>query len=419
MFYPLHDNREKEREREEHRRRKKEEKASRRAEEAWEAERMAREIAEEKEIRKARERDAQRDVEVERASRLRRQSVGAGLNSGYERSRSRPPDALRERELRDREERDLDRRMGEMNLGGRGGYGAEYGAPIPSGARSRRQSVSIPGGYDEPATYDRDDDRDDYGRYGEGQRRTSIYGAPERDRERDRDEYYREPRRASVYAATDRDRHQYGDRDRAYERERRSRPNSMYAGAERSPYRRGDPLPNSVLDARGQEVYPPGHILAGQPILSDGHPVRTATLGAPSRGASPIPPFPVGNVYGASPRAGMANSGLSPRTGPVMMPQVTSPGVGVATPLVGGYGAPSMPQEHLLASPEAFNRPINRALAFTPFQMLKLQDMDDFLDDLIRPQPPILSTHDVLPEDWGRFMNVRSFSATLLFQRPN
>ena len=87
--------------------------------------------------------------------------------------------------------------------------------------------------------------------------------------------------------------------------------------------------------------------------------------------------------------------------------------------ILGGYGAPSMPQEHLLASPEAFNRPINRALAFTPFQMLKLQDMDDFLDDLIRPQPPILSTHDVLPEDCGRFMNVRSFSATLLFQRPN
>lgn len=405
-------------EKEEHRRRKKEEKAAaRRAGESWEAERMAREIAEEKEVRKARERDAAREVEAERAARLRRRSVGTGLGSGYERSRSRPPDALRERELRDREERDLDRRMGDMNISGRGGYGAsDYTAPpISAGTRSRRQSVSNPGGaaafYDEPTSaYDRDAD-DDYGRYaGDGRRRTSIYGAPERERDRDREDYYRdhEPRRASIYATTNSDRGLYGpaerERDREYERERRSRPNSMYAGAERSPYRRGDQLPTSVVDTRGQEVYPPGHIFAGQPIIPDGTaPRASGGLSAPSRGASPGP-YP-GAVYGASPRAMPGNLGLSPRAGPVMMPSVTSPRVGAATPLVGGFGGPGLPQEQLLASPEAFNRAINRNLPFTPFPMLKIQNMDDFLDDLIRPQPAVLSSHDVQPEDWGRFMN--------------
>ena len=63
-------------------------------------------------------------------------------------------------------------------------------------------------------------------------------------------------------------------------------------------------------------------------------------------------------------------------------------------------------QQEMLSSPEAFTRPVNRAQTFTPFNMLPVTDMEDFLRDVIHPRPAVLSTHDVQPEDWGRLMNV-------------
>jgi hypothetical protein len=61
--------------------------------------------------------------------------------------------------------------------------------------------------------------------------------------------------------------------------------------------------------------------------------------------------------------------------------------------------------EQPIAVPEAFSRPINRAVTFTPFELTKVQDMDDFLEAPPR-MPPVLQTHDVMRDEWARLMNV-------------
>ena len=356
------------REREE-RRRKKEE---RKREAAYEAERF-RERLEDQEIRRARERDTER--EAARAERSgRRSSVGYGLGADLgararSRSRARDPVRDRERELREREERDLERRMDELSVNARGydrDRDLDYGAPP---TRSRRQSMSAPR-YDDYAD-EADRDYDDYA--DAPRRRTNVYGGG------------RQSRPSSIYAppAPERDR----DYDRGYNSTARSRPGSMYAGGgDPSPYHHGITPPPT-------DVYPPGHIMAGQPFSGYG--------GAPGGlSASPRGPMP-----GLSPRAGAAGlPGHSPRMGGSAM-------LGGG----GGYGMPH-PQpsaQEMLSSPDAFTRPINRAQAFTPFNMLPVTDMEDFLRDVIHPRPAVLGTHDVQPEDWGRLMNVRSLSLSL------
>ena len=75
---------------------------------------------------------------------------------------------------------------------------------------------------------------------------------------------------------------------------------------------------------------------------------------------------------------------------------------------------PQPTAQEMLSSPDAFTRPINRAQAFTPFNMLPVTDMEDFLRDVIHPRPAVLGTHDVQPEDWGRLMNVSCLIRLLL-----
>ncbi|KAL5530446.1 hypothetical protein ACEPAF_6704 [Sanghuangporus sanghuang] len=350
---------------------------------AWEAERVARERAEDREMRKERE----RDVEMERASRMRRQSYGTGLGADlnappYERERSRVRgDQLRERELREREGGELERKMGELDVSGRDGYYGEYGAP---GTRSRRQSMSAraaPRGiYDDPA---HERDSDEYGGYRKrepSRHRSTIYATPEQPL----DAYGsgERSRPASVYGAP-------AARDR-------SRPNSMYA-PERSPYRRDTASLQPAIGSDGVEVYPPGHILAGQPVSGSGF--------ASSRNPSPNQRAAAyrGGLGGASPRIGGMGSAISPRVGAGLIPGA-SPRMGGGAPLAGagGYGGPP---DQLLPAPEAFNRPLNRAQTFTPFKDVRVQDLEELLDDVFHPMPPILSAHDVLPEDWGRLMH--------------
>ncbi|EJD00871.1 uncharacterized protein FOMMEDRAFT_169100 [Fomitiporia mediterranea MF3/22] len=354
----------------EEKRRRKEEK---RRNAAWEAERIAREKAEDKEMRKA---ARERDAELDRAARMRRPSYGAGLGAGLgagaydrERSRERSSDLLREREFRDREERELERRMGDLDVGGRGSgfgggdYEAGYVPPAAPGTRSRRQSVSArvapaAGIYDDPQ-YDRDDDEyPTYGKRDASRHRSGIYAAPERSRP------------SSIYGPP--------------ERERAGRPTSMYGARDRSPYRRdASPLPPS-LGPGGVEVYPPGHIYAGQPVTGS------------SSG------FGAGGLGGASPRLGMGG-GLSPRVGGGAIPGV-SPRIGGRAALAGGGGYGASPSD-LLSAPDAFSRPINSAHTFTPFKDIRIQSMDCFLEHLLFPMPAVLGTHDVLSEDWGRLMN--------------
>ncbi|KDR83429.1 hypothetical protein GALMADRAFT_235562 [Galerina marginata CBS 339.88] len=117
------------------------------------------------------------------------------------------------------------------------------------------------------------------------------------------------------------------------------------------------------------QFYPRGHVLEGQPIVNNNPRSR-----APSRAASPNP--------GAFPQVHSSpHIGKSPR-----MPIGTMPGE---------------PQQ--LPAPEAFSRPINAANAFSPFDILKIQDMDE-INTKYPKMPTVLSTHDIYQEDWKRCM---------------
>ena len=122
-----------------------------------------------------------------------------------------------------------------------------------------------------------------------------------------------------------------------------------------------NPLPRSTTPFGG--VYPPGHVLEGQPMSR-------------SRPPSPMPggpgmPFP----QGASPR------------------------------IPGGMPFPS--ESTQLAAPEGFSRPVNMVLPFTSFPDTFLQGMNRFYDRVPR-MPKVLQVHDFLDDDWNRLMKVCS-----------
>lgn len=119
-----------------------------------------------------------------------------------------------------------------------------------------------------------------------------------------------------------------------------------------SPY-----VPPPMSAGMSAGVYPPGHVLEGQPLSR-------------SRAPSPMP-GPPGVAFPASPRM----------------------------PSVGGGDAQQ------LATPEAFARPANAAQSYTPFNTMKIQEMEQFYDQIPR-MPLVLETHDVYHQDWIRFMNV-------------
>ena len=68
-----------------------------------------------------------------------------------------------------------------------------------------------------------------------------------------------------------------------------------------------------------------------------------------------------------------------------------------------GYQPPPQRDEGMLPPPEGFSRPPNAAQSYTQFDTLKLQDMDDLMENMPR-MPAVLTTHDVYHEDWIRFM---------------
>jgi len=71
----------------------------------------------------------------------------------------------------------------------------------------------------------------------------------------------------------------------------------------------------------------------------------------------------------------------------------------------GSIHASVQPQQ--LPAPEAFSRPINASNSFTPFDMMKIQNMDEIYDPKLPKMPGVLATHDIYPEDWKRCMQVR------------
>lgn len=167
------------------------------------------------------------------------------------------------------------------------------------------------------------------------------------------------------------------------------RPSSPYHGGgvvpprPSSPYYGGISAPRPISPNPG--VYPPGHIMAGKPMPSG----RSGI----SRVPSPAPPGAYGDPRN-SPQTGYAGSG-----------------VGVGGMGGGGYGGSSyisgqgMEDPRAMPPPEGFARPANLAQPYTPFDAIKIQDMDEFFENIPR-MPLVLQTHDVYHEDWIRFMTV-------------
>ncbi|KAJ3743349.1 hypothetical protein DFH05DRAFT_1200113 [Lentinula detonsa] len=155
-----------------------------------------------------------------------------------------------------------------------------------------------------------------------------------------------------------------------------------YGARAASPYHRAaSPFGRSASPyaAGGGDVYPPGHIMEGRPISS-----------ARSRATTPIPGMPASVAFpsnaGPYSQAGMPGSmpgGMSPNMTP-MMPGALPSGT--------------------LAAPECFSRPINAAHPYTPFEPMRIQDMDLFLESLPR-MPIVLQTHDVYSADWARLVD--------------
>ena len=63
-----------------------------------------------------------------------------------------------------------------------------------------------------------------------------------------------------------------------------------------------------------------------------------------------------------------------------------------------------------MPAPEGFSRPPNLAQSYTQFETLKIQDMEDFFENIPR-MPLVLVPHDVYHEDWIRLMTVSLLAA--------
>ncbi|KAH9850085.1 hypothetical protein C2E23DRAFT_887794 [Lenzites betulinus] len=159
---------------------------------------------------------------------------------------------------------------------------------------------------------------------------------------------------------------------------------AMQRGA--SPYAGAAPLPG------GGGVYPPGHVLEGQPLRSHSRapsPSPYGQTGAVNMYSNPQ----VSNIYGAptsgygASAGGYGNSGIAAH----------------ASPRMGGGMIDPQQQASMLTVPEGFARPPNRAQPYTQFDIMKIQDMDEFLDVIPR-MPAVLVPHDVYHEDWIRLM---------------
>ncbi|KAJ7688445.1 hypothetical protein B0H17DRAFT_1169540 [Mycena rosella] len=114
-------------------------------------------------------------------------------------------------------------------------------------------------------------------------------------------------------------------------------------------------------------VYPPGHIMEGRPIP----------------GATP--PIPGVGAPGGMGSYNPAGQAQAPFPGAMQMPD------------------PNAADQGQLAAPEGFSRPINAAQAYTPFETMKIQDMDDLIQNAPR-MPAVLGPHDVFASDWNRMM---------------
>lgn len=140
------------------------------------------------------------------------------------------------------------------------------------------------------------------------------------------------------------------------------------------------PLPRSTTPFGGgggpaPSVYPRGHVREGQPISH-------------SRAPSPMP-----GAHGLPPSGPYSSNSVSFPQGPGPSPHMPGP-----------IAFPSEPVAQL-AAPEGFSRSVNGNFPFTPFDVMKVQDMEHFWEGVPR-MPGALMDHDVLDRDWDRLMQV-------------
>ncbi|EIW61893.1 uncharacterized protein TRAVEDRAFT_70135 [Trametes versicolor FP-101664 SS1] len=179
--------------------------------------------------------------------------------------------------------------------------------------------------------------------------------------------------------------------------------NAMRPGA--SPYGGAAPLPGGGSSG----VYPPGHVLEGQPLRSHSRAPSPSPYGQPGGPVNIYSNPQTSSIYGsAQPGAYGASSGAyGASSGAYGGGYGGGGGIAAhASPRMGGgAGMPIPPQEQaaMLTVPEGFARPPNRAQPYTHFEIMKIQDMDDFLDVIPR-MPAVLVPHDVYHEDWIRLM---------------
>lgn len=154
----------------------------------------------------------------------------------------------------------------------------------------------------------------------------------------------------------------------------------------------GGAYPNSSQYDTGAHA-PPG----GQQ-----YPYSAASAASPNRAHSPMPNMDrqPGSPYQAN-RNSYAGGGHISR-GPSPSPYGANP--------PGAYpGSAQSPNadQGMLPAPEGFSRPPNAAQSYTNFETMKIQDMEEFLEQIPR-MPLVLVPHDVYHEDWIRLMTVSS-----------
>jgi hypothetical protein len=158
---------------------------------------------------------------------------------------------------------------------------------------------------------------------------------------------------------------------------------------------------NSTGGSSYSNVYNPSHHSSTNPTYPPATrpPVYSstgATYGPSSRGPSPnMRPVDI-------PRSTTPVPGTMAGTSITGFPQATIPGHG-GSPFTTPGGFPAEQQQ--LPAPDAFSRPVNAAQPYTPFETIKIQNMDDFVDKMPK-MPLVLQPHDVYHEDWIRFMEV-------------